>query len=151
MIDQKLQEDIERYVDGDMSPEERKQFDQLRKGNSTINNKIAEHKAFIKTLKQYSEQLALETRLNAIHDEIDVHTMADELMIHPSWVVRLWRNHHSKISVAASIAIFAVLSTLFFTGYLSNRELNYAKLRGEVERTKTKVAQLNSQVNNLNP
>lgn len=132
MNDQKLQEDIERYVDGDMSPEERKQFDLIRKGNTTINNKIAEHKAFIKTLKQYSDRLALESRLNAIHDEIDVHTLAEELMIHPSWVVRLWRNHHSKISVAASIAIFAVLSVMFFTGKLSNQDSKYIQLSRKV-------------------
>ena len=66
------------------------------------------------------------------HDEIDVHTLKEELMIHPSWIVQLWRSHHSKISVAASIAIFAVLCTMFATGYLNNRESNFAHLSGVV-------------------
>jgi S1-C subfamily serine protease len=44
----------------------------------------------------------------------------------------MWRDHHSKISVAASIAIFAVLGTLFFTGYLNNNS-TYTELGRKVE------------------
>jgi len=75
-----------------------------------------------------------------------VHTLTEELMVHPSWVVRLWRNHHSKISVAASIAIFAILCTLFVTGNLSNQESKYIQLRGEVVRLKQKTDRLNQTV-----
>jgi len=142
MNDSKLLEEIERYLNGEMAPEERKQFELLRKGDTAINNKIAEHEEFAKILKQYGDRLALETRLNAIHDEIDVHTLAEELMIHPSRIVSLWRNHHSKISVAASIAIFAILSTLFITGNLSNQESKYLLLRREVSLLKQKTETL---------
>lgn len=150
MNEVKLQEDIERYLNGEMSADERKQFDVLRKGDTAINNKLAEHKAFMKTLKQYSDRLALESRLNAIHDEIDVHSMAEEFMTHPSWVVRLWRNHHSKISVAASIAIFAVLSIMFLTGKLSNQDSKYIELRGEVGKLKSKTDRINQKISQDN-
>ena len=52
--------------------------------------------------------------------------------------------------MAASIAIFAVLCTLFFTGYLNNREINYKQLRGEVARIKNTTDQLNHKINGLN-
>ncbi|SDT38053.1 Trypsin-like peptidase domain-containing protein [Mucilaginibacter mallensis] len=143
MNDSNLLEEIERYLNGEMTPQERKQFELLRKGDTAINNKIAEHEEFAKILKQYGDRLALETRLNAIHDEIDVHTLAEELIVHPSRIVRLWRNHHSKISVAASIAIFAILSTLFITGNLSNQESKYIQLRREVGILKQKTETLN--------
>ncbi|MBS1530099.1 MAG: trypsin-like peptidase domain-containing protein, partial [Bacteroidetes bacterium] len=58
---------------------------------------------------------------NAIHQEIDVHAIEEQVAVRPSWIVQLWRDHHSKISVAASIAIFAILATLFVTGSLSNK------------------------------
>jgi serine protease Do len=132
MNDNNLLEEIERYLNGEMSQEEHKQFELLRKQDAAINSKVTEHQGFTKLLKQYSDRLALENRLNAIHDEIDVHTLAEELMIHPSWIVQLWRNHHSKISVAASIAIFAILGTLFLTGNLSNRDSQYIQLKKEV-------------------
>jgi len=133
MSDNQLQEQIERYLNGEMSKDERARFEILRAENAEVNEKVSEHKHFIGLIKQYGERLELERRLDAIHDEIDVEALEDEYMIHPSFIVRLWRNHHSKISVAASIAIFAVLSTLFFTGYLSNRDRDLQLLRQQVE------------------
>jgi serine protease Do len=133
MSDNQLLEVIEKYLNGEMTAEERAKFEILRNENVDIDNKVTEHRNFTVLVKQYGERLELERRLNAIHDEIDVHALEDELMIHPSWIVSLWRNHHSKISVAASIAIFAVLCTLFYTGYLTNRDREIQGLRGVVD------------------
>src|SRR3978361_1309590 len=129
MIDNQLTEVIERYLNDEMSKDERADFEKLRNENADINKQVIEHKHFTNLIKQYGERLELEQRLNAIHDEIDVHSLKEELMEHPSWIVQLWRNHHSKISVAASIAIFAVICTLFFTGYLTNREVSIVQLK----------------------
>src|SRR5258708_7133378 len=150
MSDNQLLEVIERYLNGEMSNDERGRFEILRNENPDVNNLVNEHKHFTGLIKQYGERLELEKRLDAIHDEIDVYTLKDELMIHPSWIVQLWRTHHSKISVAASIAIFAVLCTMFFTGYLNNREINYVKLSREVDHIKKSTEQLNHRFNNLN-
>ncbi|HWZ13768.1 MAG TPA: S1C family serine protease [Mucilaginibacter sp.] len=150
MNEYKLSEEIERYLNGEMTKEERAAFDVLRKENAEVNARVTEHKHFTGLLKQYGERLELESRLDAIHREIDVHTLKEELMVHPSWIVQLWRSHHSKISVAASIAIFAVLGTLFFTGYLNNRESNYLSLRGEVARINRKADNINNKLNKLN-
>jgi serine protease Do len=122
MNDNQLYDQIEKYLSGDMTKEERGRFEILRAENAEVNEKVTEHRHFTGLIKQYGERLELERRLDAIHDEIDVNALEDELMIHPSGIVRLWRNHHSKISVAASIAIFSVLVTLFYTGYLTNRD-----------------------------
>lgn len=144
-----LTETIERYLNGEMTKAERAQFEELRAKDADVNKKVAEHKHFTNLIKQYGERLELERRLDAIHDEIDVNALEDELMIHPSWVVRMWRNHHSKISVAASIAIFAVLCTLFFTGYLSNKQANYGQLVGKIHKLEYGQNQLQNKVNNL--
>jgi serine protease Do len=146
MNEYKLQEEIERYLNGEMSPEELIQFELLRKDSTAIDTKVTEHQDFTKLLKQYSDRLALENRLNAIHDEIDVHTLADELMVHPSWVVQLWRNHHSKISVAASVAIFAFLSIMFLTGKMTNQDSQYIQLRREVGNLKNKTDKINQKL-----
>jgi len=150
MSENTLMEEIERYLHGDMTKEELAAFDILRKENAEVNSRVTEHKHFTGLLKQYGERLELENRLDAIHREIDVHTLKEELMVHPSWIVQLWRSHHSKISVAASIAIFAVLGTLFFTGYLSNRELDYVRLRGVVDNINRKTDKLNNKLNSMN-
>lgn len=135
MRDDQLIEVIERYLSGAMSADERTAFEQLRRENVELDTHVVEHQQFTDLLKQYGERVALENRLNAIHQEIDVHAIAEEVTIHPLWIVQLWRHHHSKISVAASIAIFAVLATLFFTGYLNNNS-SYHELGLKVDQLK---------------
>jgi serine protease Do len=149
MKEEQLLEMIDRYLNGDMSAEERAKFEALRNKDASINEKLTEHRNFIGLLKQYSERLDLENRLNAIHDEIDVHTLKEDLMEHPSIIVQLWRNHHSKISVAASIAIFAILCTLYFTGDLTNKDPRFMELKREVGKLKQSTENLNRSQNNL--
>lgn len=151
MSDNEILDQIDRYLNGEMTKQERVAFEALRAENAVVNEKFAEHKQFLTALKQYGERLELEARLDAIHNEIDVESLNDELRVHPSGIVRLWRNHHSKISVAASIAIFAVLSTLFFTGYLGTKNPNYEYLSDKIDQIGKKTDQLNNKVNSLNP
>jgi serine protease Do len=139
MSDNQLTEFIERYLDGSMTAEERVQFELLRKNDAAVESKVTEHIKFIGLLKQYGERLELENRLNAIHAEIDVHALKEEVMIHPVWIVRMWRNHHSKISVAASVTIFAVLSVLIVTGKLNNDKSKYQELIGKINSIDNKV------------
>ncbi len=146
MNDGKLLEEIERYLNGEMNAEERKQFEAMSSSDAAIGQKIAEQKEFLKVLKQYSERLALEERLNAIHDEIDVHTLADELIVHPSGIVRLWRNHHSKISVAASIAIFVAMFAMFISGTFNNHDAKYMQLARKVGSIESQTNQLKQRV-----
>ncbi|GAB3928188.1 S1C family serine protease [Mucilaginibacter myungsuensis] len=135
-----LAEAIERYVNGEMTGDELARFEQYRKDNAEVDLKITEHKYFAGLLKQYRERVALEAKLNAIHDEIDVHALVEEMTVHPSGIVRMWRNHHSKISVAASIAMFVVVGAMFFTGYFTNKnQPHYQELRGEIGKLRTEV------------
>ncbi len=141
--DQQLTEAIERYLDGEMTGEELARFEQYRRDNADVDNKIVEHKHFTGLLKQYRERIDLENKLNAIHNEINVHQLVEEMTVHPSWIIQLWRNHHSKISVAASVAIFAVLTTMFLTGYFNNfNQPKYEQLRNKLDQVAASTAQL---------
>lgn len=138
MREEELSEAIERYISGNMAADERRAFEQLRLQNSDVDQRVIEHQQFVGLLKQYGERVELENRLNAIHSEIDVHTLVEEATERPVWIVQLWRNHHSKISVAASIAIFAILGTLFVAGSLSSKS-GYIELRREVDKLRTDI------------
>ncbi|MGF7077866.1 S1C family serine protease [Mucilaginibacter sp. UYCu711] len=131
MSENQLLETIERYLNGEMKADERKKFELLRKEDAELDSKVVEHKFFTNLLKQYGERVELESRLDAIHDEIDVHTLKESLMIHPVWIVQMWRNHHSKISVAASVAIFGILTFMLVTGKF-NSDSNIEQLKSEV-------------------
>jgi serine protease Do len=148
MNESKQMEEVERYLNGEMTAEERTEFE-ARSNDTAAGAKIAEQKEFFKALKQYGDRVALENRLKAIHEEIDVHTLAEELMVHPSWVVRMWRNHHSKISVAASVAIFAVMFALFISGYFNNHDAKMQQLSQEVVKLKSKTDRMNNTIRRL--
>jgi len=143
---QQLTEAIERYVNGEMSGDELARFEQYRKENAEIDPKISEQKRFNSVLKQYGERKELEDKLNAIHSEIDVHTLVEEMTVHPAWIIQLWRNHHSKISVAASVAIFAVLTTMFFTGYFSKNNHGYEDLSARIAKVQADQSKLRQTV-----
>jgi S1-C subfamily serine protease len=151
MSDIELMAVVERYLNGEMTADERTRFEILRRENAAVDNTVKEHQEFTSRLKQYGERLAFENLLNDIHNEIDVQALKDEFVHHPSLIIRLWRNHHSKISMAASIAIFAVLSTLFFTGYLKtqNTENKYTQLSREMERVKKSNEDIKTSINHL--
>ena len=148
MRDEQLLEVIERYLNGEMNADERRAFEQLRQENPEVDTRVLEHQQFTGLLKQYGERVALEKRLNAIHEEIDVHAIADEVTVRPSWIIELWRHHHSKISVAASIAIFAVLGTLFFTGYLNNNN-SYTEVVRKVDNLSNDNKRLAKSINDI--
>jgi serine protease Do len=151
---------IERYLNHELSEQEQTEFELMRKNDSRINDRIEEHQQFLKTMTDWQQRLDFENTLNAIHQEIDVDAVKEQLGIHQGRVVTLWRNHHSKISVAASIAIFAVMLTLFFTGYFNNQnqQSKYSALRRDLETVKRSqnalLRDMNGQTihkNNLNP
>ena len=149
MSELQLTELIERYLNGELSTEERERFEALRRENATVDSRVTDHAHFTGLIKQYGERVELEKRLNAIHQEIDVHALTEELTVHPSFIVKLWRNHHSKISVAASIAIFAVLGTLYVSGYFNKTSSNVIALRREVDSYRRTTENLNRSTNAL--
>ncbi|HVS92984.1 MAG TPA: trypsin-like peptidase domain-containing protein [Mucilaginibacter sp.] len=148
MRDEQLLEAIERYLAGDMDADERRAFEQLRTENAEVDQRVLEHQQFVGLLKQYGERVELENRLNAIHDEIDVHAIEEQVAIRPSFIVYLWRHHHSKISVAASIAIFAILAILFVTGKMDNKS-TYQELSSQVRNQNSAINRLNSKLEAL--
>jgi len=151
MSDIELLSVIERYLNGEMSADERARFEMLRHDNPTVDSRVIEHQQFTERLKQYGERVEFEGMLNAIHNEIDVQALKDEFVHHPSPIVRIWRNHHSKISLAASVAIFAALSTLFFAGLLKtqNQQSEVVALSSKVNRVESANAKLKIQTDKL--
>ncbi len=127
---------IERYLKHQLSEQESMEFDLLRKSDPGLNNRIAEHQQLIKTMADWQQRLDFETKLNAIHEEINIDAVKEALGIRENKIITLWRNHHSKISVAASIAIFTVMMTLFFTGYFQNQQSHYNALRRDLDKVK---------------
>src|ERR1700751_2433937 len=99
---------IERYIRGEMLPEERVFFEQLRKSNPDVDQMVVEHTIFLNQMNKFGERKNLKTTLDEIHNKL-----FESGIIKPNEgpkAVRLWKKYKRVIAVAASIAGLTALS-----------------------------------------
>src|SRR5579872_7515776 len=58
---------IERYIRGEMLPEERVFFEELRKSNPAVDQMVVEHTLFLQEMSAYGEQKNFRAQLNEMH------------------------------------------------------------------------------------
>jgi len=148
MNDNQVFELIEKYINGELTRVEKAKFEILRQENPEIDSRVEEHRQFLAVLKQYAERVELENRLNAIHSEIDVDSLKDSLAEHPSKIVQFWRHHHSKISVAATLLLFALMSVLYVNGTFNNHD-SYVELRNNINKLNKDNKNIKNSINAL--
>ncbi|MFC5284728.1 S1C family serine protease [Pedobacter alpinus] len=140
---------IESYLYQEMSTEEVLSFEEERKNDATLDLKVITHLDFLKTLKAFGEQKDLKLAMEAIHEELDMDVLVEELKEKPSKVVILWNKYKKNLAVAATVAIFMTLITLFSTGQFSKDEhgSNYSQLKRDMETIKRSQ---NALIRNIN-
>ncbi|HTN18907.1 MAG TPA: serine protease [Pelobium sp.] len=129
---------IEAYYYQEMTAEEAVAFEEERKTNSGLDHKVIAHLDFLKTLKSFGEDKALRVAMNQIHDEIDVDSLVEEYKEVPTLLSVLWAKYRKNLAVAATVAIFMTLITLFSTGQFNSDERgsNYSELKRDMENIK---------------
>ncbi len=70
MQDLQLLDAIERFLRGEMSPEEMASFEQLRKSNPEVDEKVVEHTMFLQQMDQFCDWKNLKTTLNDVHNHL---------------------------------------------------------------------------------
>src|SRR3982751_1450760 len=106
MEDILLLETIERYLNGNMLPEEKTYFEQLRKNTPEIDQMVVEHKLFLQQMDHFSEQKNLKNALHEAH-----HNLVEKGVVYEGGeistkgkVVQLWDRYKKVTGIAASIA-----------------------------------------------
>ena len=90
---------IEDYLNGKLTADEHKAFEQLRNNDPIVDHKVVAHKVFLESMQQYADILLLKDRMNAAHDQIDVAAISAQVKPHSSKLVRFWRNNQSAFVV----------------------------------------------------
>ena len=70
MEERLILESIERYIRGEMLPEERKFFDELRKSNPGIDQMVVEHTVFLNLMEKYGDRKNIKSTLQHVHNEL---------------------------------------------------------------------------------
>lgn len=123
MDDTLLLDAIERYRNGEMSPQEITFFEELRKANPEIDQLVVEHTAFLNQLEKHSEIASLKQAFHNVESKlIDEGTISNDKVKGKSKVVYLWTRYRKIIGIAAAIAGIVSISTATLVSMYSSEK-----------------------------
>jgi serine protease Do len=147
MQDDAIIDAIERYLRGEMLPEEKAFFEHLRKTQPDIDQQVVEHTLFLNQLAQYGEISQLKTQLNDVHQDLSATGAIEKPR--PAKLVVLFNKYKRVIGVAASIAGITALGISGLISYLSPKVSN-EKVELLNRRLRNQEITLNNVANHLN-
>ena len=102
---------IERYISGEMNPDERLQFEQLRKSNPEIDQMVVEHTYFMHHMNEYHQNKDFKELLNEVHiDLAEKGVIKSPKLTGKAKVVYLFNRYKRTAGIAASIAGITALT-----------------------------------------
>jgi serine protease Do len=122
MDERLILESIERYIRGEMLPEERKFFEDLRKSNPGVDQLVVEHTVFLNLMEKYGNRKNLKSSLQDVHNELFESGQIKQSQ--ETRVIRLWLKYRKTVAVAASIAGITALAISGITSYYAPRTPN---------------------------
>ena len=142
MDDIKMLDTVERYIRGEMKPDERLQFEHLRKTNPDIDQLVVEHTLFLQQLNHFGERRSLRSSLNEIHTDLTEKGKIDSMKLKgKAKLVYIWKRYKRVTAIAASIAGITTiaLSVLVWslTPKAKNEELENLSNKVKVLETKS--------------
>ncbi len=147
MEDSFLLEAIERYLNGDMLPEEKEDFEQLRKNAPKVDQLVVEHKTLFQQIDVYAEYSNIKHSLVETHNYLlekgDIHE--DIEVSAKGRIVHLWNKYRRITGIAASIAGITALTISVLVAYFSPA-VNINKSQLEQLNKKLDIVQKNQQV-----
>jgi len=146
MDDIKLLDAVERYIRGEMTPDERLHFEQLRKTNADVDQLVVEHTLFLQQMNRFSEWKKFKTDLQEVHAELaEQGEINSDRPRGRAKVVYLWRKYKRVTAIAASIA---GITTIGFTALVwsvapkaPTSELEMLKRKVDIQEIKSKQLQ----------
>ncbi|WP_276501557.1 S1C family serine protease [Terrimonas pollutisoli] len=96
---------VERYIRGEMNPDERLHFENLRKTNGEIDQLVVEHTLFLQQMNRFSEWKRFHSTLHDVHTDLAQQGKinADKLK-GKAKMVYMWNKYKKVAAIAASIA-----------------------------------------------
>lgn len=100
-----LIEAVERYIMGNMNPDERLNFENLRKADSEIDQMVVEHTLFLQKMNRFHEWQKFQQSLHEIHIDLSEHGKINSERLKGKAKIIYWYNRYKKTAaIAASIA-----------------------------------------------
>ena len=105
MEDIKILDAVERYIKGEMNPDERLYFENLRKTNQEVDQLVVEHTLFLQQMNRFGEWKKFRSTLHDVHTDLSVQgKISFTNMNGKAKVVYLWKRYKKVVAIAAVIA-----------------------------------------------
>jgi serine protease Do len=136
-----LLEAVERYLAGEMTPQEKTFFEDLRKNNAEVDQLVVEHAHFLNGLHQYGELKAFKHSLHEVAQKMDAEGItALPAITGKAKIISIWNKYKRNIAVAASIAAFiSLMSSGLVISYTKKSDTAYRELMAQVKQTQREV------------
>ena len=150
MEDIQLLDTIERYLNGNMLPEEKKFFEQIRKSTPEIDQMVVEHKLFLNQIGIYAEHRNLKSATNTAYDRLIQRGDLNEgtEIGTKARVIQLWQKYKRVTAIAASIAgVTALVISGLFTYFTPSSNQTYIQELGrKLNMLEKKTTTLNNEL-----
>jgi serine protease Do len=152
MDDIKILEAVEKYINGEMRPDERVYFENLRKSSPEIDQLVVEHTFFLQQMNRFDEAKKLKNTLGEVHiDLAEKGAIKFPKLKGKAKVVYLVNKYKRVAAIAASIAGLTalVISALMWSisPTKQNKELEY--LGGQIKAIKNQNNQQQKEINKV--
>lgn len=151
MTDIKILDAVERYIRGEMTPDERLQFENLRKTNTEIDQLVVEHTLFLQQLNHFGERKKFRSSLNDIHVDLSEQGKIDSMKLKgKAKIVYLWKRYRRVAAIAASIAgVTALGISALVWAFAPKANTDYDTLKREIKDLRNATAQQGNEIKNV--
>ncbi len=95
---------VERYITGNMNPDERLHFENLRKENSDVDQMVVEHTLFLQKMNWFHQWNKFQTALNEVHNNLSAQGRIKAAAPKGGKVLYMFNRFKKTAVIAASIA-----------------------------------------------
>lgn len=95
---------VERYIKGEMNPDERLRFENLRKDDSEVDQMVVEHTLFLQKMNRFNEWQKFQMALNEVHHDLSAQGKINAAKPKGGKVLYLFNRFKKTTAIAASIA-----------------------------------------------
>jgi serine protease Do len=142
---------IERYIRGEMNPDERLHFENLRKTNGEIDQLVVEHTLFLQQMNRFSEWQKFKSTIHDVHTDLTDKGEINDGLKSKAKIVYLWNKYKRVTAIAATIAGITALtiSVLVWSVSPSTSTAEYRELERRIGLAEIKTDLTKEKVNGL--
>lgn len=151
MDDIKILDAVEKYIRGEMNPDERVYFENLRKTNSEIDQLVVEHTLFLQQMNRFGEWKKFKSSLHDVHTNLaEQGKINSAKLTGKAKVVYLWKRYRRVAAIAATIAgITTITISALVWSFTPKAENSIQDLNRQLEVVKKEQRDQKAVVNNL--